>query len=130
MASISASDDLDAGRIGVVIDLASHLQAGLGGRGGDQLDDDLMADERFAAPVSGDEREQAMLDLVPLAGAGRQVADRDGECRVRRPAFAARSSTGARATPLLPPPSAVISRLRGVGIALAPHQLATSAGWR
>jgi hypothetical protein len=28
-----------------------------------------MADERLAAPVSGDEREQAMLDLVPLCAA-------------------------------------------------------------
>jgi hypothetical protein len=28
-----------------------------------------MADERFAAPVGGDEREQAVLDLVPLCAA-------------------------------------------------------------
>ena len=69
---------LDAGRIGVLIELATNLQTGLGRRCGDQLDDDLMADERFAAPVAGDEREQAMLDLVPLAGAGGQVTHRDG----------------------------------------------------
>jgi hypothetical protein len=47
-------------------------------RGADQLRDGLMADERFAAPVLGDKREQAMLDLVPFAGAGGQVAERDG----------------------------------------------------
>src|SRR5205823_4435706 len=42
---------LDAGRIGVLIELATNLQTGLGRRRGDQLDDDLMADERSAAPV-------------------------------------------------------------------------------
>src|SRR5882757_916854 len=46
---------LDAGRIGILIELAPHLETGLGRRCCDQLDDDLMADERFAAPVSGDE---------------------------------------------------------------------------
>src|ERR1700730_7242245 len=35
----------------------------------------MMADKRLTAPVAGDEREQAVLDLVPLAGAGRQVTD-------------------------------------------------------
>ena len=44
---------------------------------GDQLDDDLMADQRLAAPVLGDEGEQAVLDAVPFAGAGRQMADGD-----------------------------------------------------
>jgi hypothetical protein len=41
-------------------------------------DDDLMADERPAAPVAGHKREEAMLDLVPLAGAGRQATHGDG----------------------------------------------------
>ena len=71
--------DLDAGRISVGVDLALHLQPGVGGRGGDELDDGLIADERPAAPVLGDEREEAMLDLVPFAGAGRQMADGDGD---------------------------------------------------
>src|SRR5882724_6636583 len=69
---------LDAGRIGVLIEFAPNLETGLGRRSCDQLDDDLMADEGFAAPVSGDEREEAMLDLVPFAGAGRQVTHGDG----------------------------------------------------
>ena len=60
---------LDAGRIGILIEFAANLQTGLSGGCGDQLDDDLMADKRFAAPVAGDEREQAMLDLVPLCAA-------------------------------------------------------------
>ena len=33
-----------------------------------------MADQRLAAPVLGDVGEEAMLDLVPFAGAGRKVA--------------------------------------------------------
>lgn len=71
--------DLDAGRIGAGIDLALHLETGFGRGGGDQLDDGLVADERSTAPVLGDEREQAMLDPVLFAGAGREVADRDGD---------------------------------------------------
>src|SRR6266568_2442411 len=69
---------LDAGRISVLIEFATNLQTGLRCRCCDELDDDLMADERFAAPVAGDEREEAMLDLVPFAGARRQMTHGDG----------------------------------------------------
>src|ERR1035437_10202606 len=62
----------DAGRVGHGIGLATDLETGSGGGCGDQLHDHLMADERLSPPVAGDEREEAMLDLVPLAGAGRQ----------------------------------------------------------
>src|SRR4249920_75654 len=71
--------DFDAGRVRVGVDLGMDLEAGFSGGGGDQLDNDLMADERFAAPVLGDEREEAVLDLVPLAGTRRQVADSNNE---------------------------------------------------
>jgi len=57
--------------------LAGDGQSGFGGGGGDELDDDQVANERLAAPVLRDEREQAMLYLVPLARAGRHVVDRD-----------------------------------------------------
>src|ERR1035437_208387 len=67
----------DAGRVGHGIELATDLETGSGGGCGDQLHDPLMADERLSPPVAGDEREEAMLDLVPLAGAGRQVTDGD-----------------------------------------------------
>ena len=69
--------DLDAGWIGVWVEFTADFQAGLGRSGGDQLHDHLMADEWLATPIAGDEREKAVLDLVPLARAGRQVADRD-----------------------------------------------------
>src|SRR5260370_13618904 len=68
---------LNAGRIGVVMDLAPDLQSSVGCRCSDQLNDGLVADQRAAAPVLCDEREEPMLDLVPFAGTGRQMTDRD-----------------------------------------------------
>ena len=61
--------DDDSPGVFVGVEFADHLQPGLGGRRADQIDDDPIADERFGAPVLGDEREQAMLDLVPLCAA-------------------------------------------------------------
>ena len=69
--------DLDAGGVGGGIELAADLETGFGRCRADQLNDDLMADQRLSAPVAGDEGKQAMLDLVPFAGAGRQVTDGD-----------------------------------------------------
>jgi hypothetical protein len=43
--------DLDALGIAVGVDVAGDGEAGIGRGGADQLDDDLMADERLAAPV-------------------------------------------------------------------------------
>ena len=36
-------------------------------------------EQRLAAPVLGDEGEQAVLDAVPFAGAGRVMGDGDGQ---------------------------------------------------
>jgi hypothetical protein len=83
--------DLVVGHLGallveVIVQPTLDGEPGLRGRAGDQLDDDLMCQQRLAAPVLGNEREQSMLDAVPLAGAGRQVGDSDrqpglvGEC--------------------------------------------------
>src|SRR3984893_12944712 len=79
MAAISASDTTMAAGILAGVELAAHGEAGFGGGGRDQLDDDAIADEWFGAPVLADEGEEAVLDLVPLAGAGRQVVDHDVE---------------------------------------------------
>jgi hypothetical protein len=38
------------------IELATNLEAGIGCGGGDQFDYGLTADQRIAAPVSGNER--------------------------------------------------------------------------
>src|SRR3981189_1750073 len=67
----------DAFGIKVGIELAADGQASVGCGGADQIDDDAVADQRLSTPVHGDEREQAVLDLVPLAGAGRQMVDGD-----------------------------------------------------
>ena len=69
--------DFDFLWVGSVVELGVDLQSGAGRRGGDQVDDDLVTDQRLAAPVGRDEAEQAMLDLVPLARAWREMADGD-----------------------------------------------------
>ena len=71
--------------------------------------DGLVADQRMAAPVLGDEAEQPMLDLVPLAGARREMADLQASV----PSSSARPCSDLFHSRvrllLLPPPSAVIS---------------------
>src|SRR6266851_843635 len=69
----------DAFGVVAAIEAAANGEAGLGSGSADQLEKDLMADERGCSPVLGDEREEPMLDLVPFGGAGRQMADDQGE---------------------------------------------------
>src|SRR6202163_1897981 len=81
--------DIDCGHLGVrddnaagvlaSVEFAAHGEAGFGGGGRDQFDDDPVADERLGAPVLADEGEEPVFDFVPLAGAGRQVADHNVE---------------------------------------------------
>src|SRR5260370_33247579 len=66
-----------AGRIGAAIKSGAHDEATSVGRVADEVDDGLVGPQRASAPVDRDKREQAVLDLVPLAGAGRKVADVD-----------------------------------------------------
>ena len=61
--------DFDAFWIFVFVQLGTHLEAGIGCRRGDQLDDRAIATQRLAAPIDGDERKEPMLDLVPLCAA-------------------------------------------------------------
>jgi hypothetical protein len=68
---------LDPFRVLARVQLTLDAKAGSGGGAGDQVDDDFMAHQRFATPVLSDEGEQTVLDLVPLAGSRRKVADRD-----------------------------------------------------
>ena len=69
--------DLDSFRVLAGVQLALNTKTGFRRGGGDQVDNDFMTHERFAAPVLGDEGEQTMLDFVPFAGPRREVADRD-----------------------------------------------------
>lgn len=70
--------DLDTLGVAADVNVASDCEAGIGRGGGDQLNDDLVADQRLAAPILGNVGEEAVLDPVPFAGAGRQMGDGDG----------------------------------------------------
>src|SRR5271168_833654 len=67
----------DAFGVAVFVDIAGYGQAGIGRCRSDELENDLMADEGLAAPVLGDVSEETVLDLVPFAGAGRQMSHGD-----------------------------------------------------
>ena len=57
-----------------------------GRRGGDEPYDSLVVAKRFATPVRGNKGEQAVLDLVPLAGPrrkGHTIMDKPTVCANR-----------------------------------------------
>src|SRR5450432_4389602 len=76
--------DLDLVGVGVLVEPGVDLEPGAVRGAGDEVDDRLERDQRLAAPVHRDEREQAVLDFVPLRGAGREVADLDLELGLDR----------------------------------------------
>src|SRR5580693_6847644 len=67
--------DLDALFVGTIVEDALHREARLGFRCTDQLDDSQSAFEWPTPPVLRNMAEHAMLDLVPLRGAGWIVID-------------------------------------------------------
>ena len=71
----------DAGRVRALVEFGMNPQPCSCGRGGDQTDDDFETDQRLAPPVRSDEREQAVLNLVPLCRAWWKVTDRDTQAR-------------------------------------------------
>jgi len=71
--SVGGSDTL---LVGIGVEATGDRQPGRCRGIGDQLHDDLMAGQRLATPIPGDEGEQAMLDEVPL--------DADGPCNAAR----------------------------------------------
>jgi hypothetical protein len=74
--------DLLARGIAATIKSGAHDETALVGRVADEVDDGLVVPQRASAPVDRDEREQTVLDLVPLAGAGREVTDVDRHVEV------------------------------------------------
>jgi hypothetical protein len=71
--------DFDALRITPPVNVTGDIEACFCLGGGNQLNNDLMADERSAAPVDADKGEHAVLYAVPFAGAGRMMGDGDGK---------------------------------------------------
>ena len=72
------------GRIPSTIQSTGDRQTFGGGGVGDQANNGFIIREGFPAPVRGDEREEAMLDLVPFAGAGREMTDLNRKARFIR----------------------------------------------
>src|SRR5450631_4386126 len=75
-------DDLDALLVGARVERALDLQAGLGRRRADQLDDGDSIRQRPPAPVLRNVAEQAVLYSVPLRCARRVVVDTKHEPRL------------------------------------------------
>ena len=116
--------DIEGGDLGVGYDNAAgvlagveftaHGEAGFGGRSRDQLDNHPIAEEGLGTSVLADEGEKAVFDFVPLAGAGRQVANHDVEAEfVGQLLQLAFPQPHPRA--VVPPPSAVTSSRVALG---------------
>lgn len=74
-----AGGDLDAPGVVAVVADGGAFQSLAGHGGGDPGDGVVGGHQGPGPPGAGDVAEQAVLDLVPLAGAGRQVANRNGQ---------------------------------------------------
>src|SRR6266550_9060272 len=61
----------------VRVEFALDGESGRGRSVGDEVDDGLVGFQRPSPPVDGDSGEEPVLDLVPFAGAGWVMADRD-----------------------------------------------------
>ena len=56
----------NSGFVNSLVEGGANGEASRGRRAGDQIDDGLIAGQRTAAPVLGDEAEESMFDLVPM----------------------------------------------------------------
>src|SRR5262245_37558467 len=71
-------------RIASSVEARANFQAGRCPSASDELDDRFMTGQWTTTPVERDLRKEPMLDLVPLAGAGRQVRHMDLQAAVVR----------------------------------------------
>src|SRR5215471_14164359 len=67
----------DSGLVLISVQHGFDLEAGVRLGGSDQMDDRFVVDQRHALPVQANKRKEPVLDLVPLASAGRVVTNRD-----------------------------------------------------
>ena len=68
--------------VATLVELRLDAEAGRGAGVANEFDDRLEGLQWTAAPVLSDVAEEPMLDLVPLARAGREVRDVDGAAQV------------------------------------------------
>ena len=78
------SGHLPTGLVPSSVETADDLEASRRGGPGDEMHDGFVVPQWLASPVLGDEREEAMLDLIPLARAWREMADRQGPASLIR----------------------------------------------
>lgn len=64
------------------IEACLHGKPRVGGGRGNEFNHGAVIGERASPPVHRDIGEQPMFDLVPFAGAGREVTDGQGEARL------------------------------------------------
>ena len=69
-------------RVTTPVQATGDRQALGGGRAGNQSDHGLVIPQGFPSPVGGNEREQAVLHLVPLAGSRWEMAHRNRKPRL------------------------------------------------
>src|SRR5271157_3675806 len=112
--------DLNPGLVSLGIESGLHRQSGLCRRVGDEVHDHLVTGQRSAPPVLGDEAEEAMLDLVPLARSGWEVTDTKDQARVVRQALQ-RHLPQTIATAVAPSAVGCDHQLGRPGIPRAPH---------
>ena len=67
-----------AGSIVATVEVSGDGQAGLSSGGTNEVENLLIAVERFAGPVLGDLRKETMLDGVPFRSSGRVVGNGEG----------------------------------------------------
>ena len=76
--------DCPAGGILAAIQSAGYCQSFRGRGLGNEIDDGFVITQGLATPIRRDERKEAVLDLVPLAGPRRKVTDRNRQAGVIR----------------------------------------------
>ena len=67
-----------AGWIVATVEVSVDRQAGLSFGGANEVEDFVIAVERFAGPILRDRREETMLDGIPLRSSGGVVGDGEG----------------------------------------------------
>jgi hypothetical protein len=120
------------------VQAASHSQALRGRRPGNEIHDGFVITQRLAPPIRRDEGKEAMLDLVPLAGPWRKMADGQtqtgfvGEClqlqlpQTQSPSVAAAGVSGHQDRagrriepfPFMAPPAADRGHRKGAGVVI------------